>query len=293
MTIFRCIVLIFSLFLSVASPAFASFIVPNTTMVEIEDSDRTYSLYIKLPNSYNQVDKLKHYPVIYMTDAMYSFQIVSGATRFPMNNAVMQQAILVGVSWQQGKSPAVSRIRDYTPSVDQSWKRSTGDAERHMQLFANKIIPYMNKHYRTQTAKNTFVGNSLGGLFGAYVLRTKPELFKNYVLGSPSLWFDHKQLLKQFRDQQYLSQVVNANVFIGIGELETAALTDFGHDMVLDAKDFQQLLQQKNRLSSGEGQGINTKLMVIPEANHSMAFPTTAIHGLSWLFDLKKGVVFN
>jgi hypothetical protein len=24
--------------------------------------------------------------------------------------------------------------------------------------------------------------------------------------------------------------------------------------------------------------------LLIPEADHSMAFPTTAIHGLSWLF---------
>ncbi|MFC1520013.1 alpha/beta hydrolase [Pseudomonadota bacterium] len=289
MILFRSIVCC-SLFLSAVPAAFASFTIPNTTVVEVEDSDRTYNLYIKLPNSYNQIDKLKSYPVIYMTDAVYSLQVVSGVTRLSMDRTDMQQAILVAVSGQQGRSPAASRMRDYTPSVDTNRTQATGEAQRHMQLFANKIIPYMNQHYRTQPWQNTYVGHALGGLFGAYILRNKPALFNNYVLASPPFWFDNQRLLKQFREPEFITKSINANVFIGVGELETAENSEFGQDMVADAKSFYQLLQQKNRLTAANGSGINAKLMLMPVANHSMAFPMSAIYGLDWLFDAKTGV---
>ncbi|WP_153915551.1 alpha/beta hydrolase [Shewanella sp. TC10] len=268
-----------------------AFSIPNTSSITLEDSDRSYKVFIKLPNSYQENDPAQYYPVVYMTDAMYNFQVVSGVTRLPMNMRNMQQAILVGVDWQEGMSPAASRIRDYTPSSDESWKRKTGEAERHLHFIANKLMPHINKTYRTIPSQNTLVGHSLGGLFGAYSLLTQPELFSHYLLSSPSLWFNDKQLMKQFRSSDFMLKSINAKVFIAIGEYETAELTDFGHDMVNDAKEFKAILEQKNRLSAT--QGINIKLQVIAEADHSMAFPTAAIQGLSWFLPQQNSLALH
>ncbi|MCL1114934.1 hypothetical protein L2703_15195 [Shewanella basaltis] len=38
-------------------------------------------------------------------------------------------------------------------------------------------MPFVEQHFRVDTQQNTFVGNSLGGLFGAYVLLEQPTLF--------------------------------------------------------------------------------------------------------------------
>ena len=280
---FLLTVVVIGMIFSTISPtakANNAFAIPNTSSITLEDSDRSYKVFIKLPNSYQDEDPAHSYPVIYMTDAMYNFQVVSGVTRLPMNMRNMQQAILVGIDWQEGMSPAASRIRDYTPSTDNGWKRKTGEAERHLDFIASKLMPHINNTYRTNPSQNTLVGHSLGGLFGAYSLLTRPELFSNYLLSSPSFWFHDKQLMKQFRASDFMLKSIHANVFVGIGEYETAELTDFGHDMVDDAKDFKAILEQKNRLSSASS--IKVKLMVIEGADHSMAFPTAAIQGLSW-----------
>ena len=135
------------------------------------------------------------------------------------------------------------------------------------------------------------MGHSLGGLFGAYSLLTQPELFSHYLLSSPSLWFNDKQLMKQFRSSDFMLKSINAKVFIAIGEYETAELTDFGHDMVNDAKEFKAILEQKNRLSAT--QEINVKLQVIAEADHSMTFPTAAIQGLSWFLPQQNSLALH
>lgn len=147
-----------------AADSSTPFNIPRTQTIQISDSNRAYELFVKLPKGYNSDTNKDHrYPVIYITDAMYAFQIVSGATRFPMNSNAMQQAILVGVSWQKGFRGDKSRVRNYTPSIDKSWKKQTGGAARHMTFLQQKVLPYIQQHFRTDPSQRTYVGNSLGG----------------------------------------------------------------------------------------------------------------------------------
>lgn len=254
--------------------------IPRTQQFILKDADRDYQVMVKLPKDY-QHNSAHHYPVIYMTDGMYSMQVVSGATRFPMNSNVMHQAILVAIGYQKDSKDSTSRIRDYTPSHDPSWKLNTGEAKRHLRFIRDSVMPFVEHFYRIDAQQNTFMGNSLGGLFGAYVLLEQPTLFTNYVLGSPSLWFDNKQLLQRFIQDFSQIPAISAKIFVGIGELERPPYTQDSHQMVADAQAFYQILHSHPSAKAGK---LTPKLLVIPEADHSMAFPTTAIHGLSWLF---------
>ncbi|AZG74707.1 alpha/beta hydrolase [Shewanella livingstonensis] len=254
--------------------------IPRTHQFILKDGDRRYPVLIKLPKNYQQ-NSVHQYPVIYMTDGLYSLQVVSGATRFPMNSNMMQQAILVAINYQKPSKGPTSRIRDYTPSHDPSWKLLTGEAKRHVSFISDVVMPFVEANFRVDKQHDTFMGNSLGGLLGAYILLERPRLFDYYVLGSPSLWFDNKQLLQQFTRRFSQTSAISAKVFVGIGELEKPPYTHENHHMVADAQAFYQILQSHPSAQSGD---LTLKLLVIPEADHSMAFPTTAIHGLSWLF---------
>lgn len=269
-------------FLSVFTSCFSNateitpFNIPRSNVVEITDTktQRVYPLFIKLPKSYSKNND-KTYPVIYLTDAWYSFQIVSGATRYPMNVNKMEEAIIVGISYAKGSMGDASRIRDYTPSVSRSWKKETGGAQQHMVFIENDVIKYIDGNYRTKPSDRTFIGNSLGGLFGTYILLTKPTLFKNYILGSPSYWFDNKFIFQL--EKTVKTKNINANVFIAVGEKESIAF-DSSYNMVEDAQAFYSTLLGWNQPK------LNVKLMIIPEANHQTAFPTTAIQGLHWIY---------
>jgi hypothetical protein len=67
-------------------------------------------------------------------------------------------------------------------------------------------------------------------------------------------------------------------VFIGIGELLKPPYTHDGRQMR------ELFLNDSNPIDLLKPAALQLKLLVIPEADHSMAFPTTAIHGLTWLF---------
>ncbi|KGJ98093.1 alpha/beta hydrolase [Thalassotalea sp. ND16A] len=254
-----------------------AFAIPRSSVVEITDSNtnRVYPLFIKLPKSYQKKPD-KHYPVIYLSDAWYAFQIVSGATRYPMNVGKMEEAIIVGISYSKEAKRDNSRVRDYTPTTNKNWRQQTGQAEQHMAFMVDDLFPYIEQHYRTDPNNRTFIGNSLGGLFASYVLLNKPEMFKNYIIGSPSYWYDNKVIFDLETKRAKPTKAIHANVFIAIGERETKAL-ESSYDMVNDARLFYQ------KLLAWQQPQLKVKMMVIPEANHQTAFPTTAIQGLYWV----------
>lgn len=251
-----------------------AFQIPRSEVLDITDPDsgRVYPLFIKLPRSYHS-RKDKSYPVIYLTDAWYSFQIVSGATRFPMNSGKMQEAIIVGISYSKGAKGPSSRIRDYTHIEDPTWKRQTGGAKKHTTFIEKSVFPFIEKNYRVDGTR-TFVGNSLGGLLGAYILFTHPDLFDNYVLGSPSVWFKDNDILKL---EANLTPNKH-NVFIGVGAQESPEFGTTKHDMVKGAKGL------AHKISGERFPNTEVRFLSIQGANHETAFPTTATQGLYWLF---------
>ena len=246
-------------------------------MTELVDpiSKRTYPLFIKLPKSYAK-NTDRRYPVLYLTDANYAFQLVSGATRYPMNANKMAEAIIVGISYAKGSKRDSSRVRDYTPTLSSAWQQQTGGAQQHMEFIEKIIFKYISQKYRTDITNRTFIGNSLGGLFGSYILLTKPELFKNYILGSPSYWFDNQVIFRLEAAVAPKITNINANVFISIGERESKDQESL-YDMVNDAKRFYQ------KMLNWQQTNLKAKILIISEANHQTAFPTTAIQGLHWI----------
>ncbi len=250
------------------------FKIPRSNVTDIKDpvSGRVYPVFIKLPSSYRE-NSDKTYPVIYLTDAWYSFQIVSGATRLLMNSGKMQEAIIVGISYSKGSKGPSSRIRDYTHIEDKSWKYQTGKASEHTRFIESSVFSHIEQNYRVSDSR-TYVGNSLGGLLGAHIFFTKPNMFNNYILGSPSVRFKDNDILK-------IKTEANLNkhkVFIAVGANETVERDSPDHDMVKGAK----ALELK--VSSEQFPNTKVKLLIIQEANHQTAFPTSATQGLYWLF---------
>lgn len=252
--------------------------IPRSTQVELTDpaTKRIYPVYIKVPRSYAS-NPDKAYPVIYLTDGLYTFQIASGATRFPMNSGAMDEAILVSISYAKGSKGASSRIRDYTPSEAEDWKLETGKAAEHAQFIRETVFPYMAQQYRVDPQQLTYVGNSLGGLFGAYLLFEQPDMFSSYVLGSPSVWFDNHKLLSMAMAN--LKRPVR--VYLSVGALERPQYGE-QQDMVDGAT------RLNDKLLNEGGDNVTVKFVTIDGAKHATAFPTTLIQGLDWLYGLPR-----
>jgi len=214
--------------LTVEASKTSDFTLSRIKVVPIKDtqSDRQYELYIKLPEGYSK-NKDKTFPVIYFTDAMWHIEILSASTDF-----LMEEAILVGISWQKDikedllkeEGAHVSRYRDYSISKSSNPERQAkyqlGQASNHLDFIRNDVIKTIEKNYRTDPDRRTYFGYSAGGLFGAYILMAQPDTFKNYILGSPSLWRGIPYLSELGSNAALKGKGLNANVFLSYGTLE-------------------------------------------------------------------------
>ena len=115
-------------------------------------------------------------------------------------------------------------------------------------------------------------GGSYGGFMTFMALFTAPDLFSNYIIGSPSVWFDNNALLALKANKPQMP----IKVYVSVGAKETPAFGE-GQNMVEGAA---QLVQKINALNSDN---IKLKSVVIEGAQHATAFPTNAIQGLDWV----------
>ena len=58
------------------------------------------------------------------------------------------------------------------------------------------------------------MGQSLGGLLATEILFNQPQLFDNYIIISPSLWWDDEKLLKQKLEKSLKGK----SIYIGGGK---------------------------------------------------------------------------
>lgn len=196
--------------------------------------NETRTLNIYLPEGYH---KDSSYPVIYLLDgsADEDFIHVAGLVQFynfPWVN-VLPKSIVVGIA-------NVDRRRDFTfPSrIIEDIKEfpTTGGSEKFIRFIEKELQPYINQLFKT-TGSNMIIGQSLGGLLATEILLKKPELFSQYVIVSPSLWWDNESLLKT--KVEALNKKIS--IYIAVGKE--------GKIMEDDAKALNDLL--KTKLTNG------------------------------------------
>lgn len=236
---------------------------------------RKYHLYIETPSDYRrQGNEAKKYPVLYLNDAPHTFKVALGVTHFKS----MDKAIIVGISFALGEDGQFSRVRDLTPEHDKTWtKYTTGQAPEYLKFIENEVINFVDQNYRTDPAKRILAGHSLGGSFGAWVLLTKPQLFSDYILTSPSLWFKHEMIFALEEKYAAKHHQLNAKVFVATGGLETPS-----HGMENNMVDVHQRFVQ--RLRSRNYQGLSISDEIVSGTDHYSTFPVGLSKGLRWIY---------
>ncbi|TXF91204.1 SH3 domain-containing protein [Neolewinella aurantiaca] len=162
-------------------------------------------LNVLLPTEYK--DSVHHdYPVVYLLDGAVNedFFHAAGLLRYFDDHEMMPPTILVGIA-------NVDRKRDFTyPSSDPRDQRdfpTTGGSAKFIEFLQGELPAFVEKTFRT-TKHRTLVGQSLGGLLATEVLLKYPGHFNDYIIVSPSLWWDKERLYND------MDSLVNAlNVF--------------------------------------------------------------------------------
>ncbi|MDR6461169.1 putative alpha/beta superfamily hydrolase [Chryseobacterium vietnamense] len=196
------------------------------------NEDRTLNIY--LPQGY---DKTKSYPVIYLLDGSINedFIHVTGLVQFFNQMYSMPETIVVGVA-------NVDRKRDFTFHTDlkdlQKDYPTTGHSDKFIAFLEKELKPYVESQFKT--TDKYLLGQSLGGLLAAEILLKKPEMFNNYFIISPSLWWDDESLLKQAPQLLSKSSDTKKFVYVSVGKGEHPV-------MVKDAEAFYDVLKKAGK----------------------------------------------
>ena len=136
----------------------------------------------------------------------------------------------------------------------------------------------IDARYRTDPARRAYAGHSYGGLFGAYVLTTRPDMFRTYILSSPSLWFDN-QLVPRLQAEARAPTQPTTGVLSG-GSFETVKPEPryfTRNDMLRHNAEFAEQLRNS-------GRSLKVENMVIDDEDHFTVYPDMITRALLKVF---------
>jgi predicted alpha/beta superfamily hydrolase len=173
------------------------------------------------------------YPLILTTDGNSAFTLLASIQR-TLALGEIPPAYVVGIGYptESGFIQAIQkRNRDYAPTDGGEYARTIlgssaePGAAKFLSFVTDELLPALRDGYPVDTDEPTFVGTSLGGLFGAWTLLTAPTTFRRYVLGSPSLFWNNEEVWRWEDECARANADLRATVFLGVGALETASVT--------------------------------------------------------------------
>ncbi len=217
----------------------------STTLKE----KRPYLVYT--PPSYSDTTYTpRTYPVLYLLDGDAHFHSVSGLIQILATGVngtwAVPEMIVVAI-------PNTNRMRDLTPTratTDPAGKplagaSSMGGMPAFLQFVQKELIPHVDSTLRTAPYR-VFVGHSLGGITTIDALFTMPETFNAYVAIDPSLWWDHRVLLKQTKD--YFSSPRPAGRTLYVAQANTLRADDsLPNEHYASIVQFNRILEAYNR----------------------------------------------
>lgn len=245
------------------------FVLGKIEKINSKQLAETRTLNIYLPEGYSP-DSAKTYPVIYLLDgsANEDFIHVTGLVQFLTMIEAMPKSIVVGIA-------NVDRKRDFTypTSIAADLKDfpTTGKSASFITFIEKELQPFVQQKYKTSESK-TLIGQSLGGLLATEILLKKPALFTNYLIISPSLWWNNESLLKDMPKYAPNLAKAKANIFIATG--------NEGKVMEGDAKNLAAALKLYPKLKVID--------VLLPNENHLTILHNALYKGLGWLYPKKN-----
>lgn len=132
------------------------------------------------------------WPVLYTLDGKRIFPATVGLARALANNPLgtgVHPGVVVGIGYKETDPAEILKLRarDYTLE----------GASAFLEFIENELKPFVENRYRVDPQRSSLFGHSYGGLFTTYALFHRPEVFENYLIASPSLWWRGNAIQKE------------------------------------------------------------------------------------------------
>ena len=222
---------------------------------------KDYYIQVSLPRSYYETDTMK-YPVIYLTDADYCFNMAKDLTL--VLDWPQREVIVVGIGYGSPERLRALREAEYSDITDEYGERGW---VQFLNFIEKQLIPDVESKYRINPYNRTLYGWSLGVQFTSHVLEENPLLFHNYIIGGGG------------RSSLYVENLYNkwpelpVNIYFGTGQYDGNLHIMMGFADNISGKHFS---------------GLQTKREIYPGLAHEMITKGVLLdRGMKWLYSRK------
>lgn len=237
---------------------------------------RTINVY--LPDGYNSNDTVR-YPVVYLLDGGVDEDFIHITGLYQFNSFPwidrIKPSIIVGIV-------NTDRKKDLTfPSSDTGEIRrypTAGHSERFINFIEKELQPYIRKSFRINSS-STIIGESLGGLLATEILLKQPHLFTNYIIVSPSLWWDNGSLLQHPSTLLQSTSMSDMKVYIGVGK---EGLTPGDNPRVMEAD--ANFLAEK--IKRAKNKMITVYFDYLPKENHATIMHQAVFNAICLMYPI-------
>jgi predicted alpha/beta superfamily hydrolase len=266
----------------------------KTHLIESKFVDQTFEIYVQVP--WSRADGSERFPVLYLTDS-YGGMAFRNTTQVMQLGGDVPRFITVGIGYKM-ESPVHSleiRTRDLTQTEERpnpglstlfkdapnlKLKKKSGGAEDFLKFIREELQPFIDENYPTMPEDRGYWGDSLGGLFGLYVLFNAPDTFDRYIIGSPSTYWDDRAIMKDAEAFVASHESLNAKVFMAVGALEES-------DMVTN------LFQLEDLLREAKLSGLELTTHLFPNETHTSVIGMNYSRGIQTVYTRPKQTIIS
>lgn len=216
------------------------------------------------------------YPVIYALDGDAVFYTLAESARLQTRKPHgYDPVVIVGIGYPSREPFDMERrCFDFTMPADKkdlpqrpggiNWP-DNGGADLFLDFVESELAPQIGKHALIHPGRQAIFGHSLGGLLVLHALFARPQAFRYFIAGSPSIWWNNKALLQEKKalEQAWMKRKPEGplpRLLITLGEEE------LGH-MISDAEE---LVQDLESLAPF---GFSSELVIFPGESHVSVLP--------------------
>lgn len=171
------------------------------------------------------------YEVVYILDGNATFPYASlkaqGMDKNSRANKTPPLIVAIGYTSKE-LFDVKARSFDYTPPYNGELKSpenrgssqfTQGGADKFYSFIQKQLKLVIEENYPINTKKQTLFGHSYGGLFTLYAFLNHNEDFQNFIVASPSIWWNDFFILNQLKNKNL--EVKNpTRLYLSVGEIE-------------------------------------------------------------------------
>ncbi len=181
--------------------------------IQSQSTGRAYNISLKRPEvPVGRSGPLTDCPILILLDsaAVFGAAVENASMRGIFHD--VETAVIVGIGYPTAMiEEAKLRVRDLTPStslglgapssMEALLGTERGGADLFLSFILDELVPaVVDRVPEASPTRRVLVGASLGGLFTAHALVTRPEAFETFVANSPSLWWNDFEVTKHLDD---------------------------------------------------------------------------------------------